>query len=79
MHFQNGQTKHGRAKSWCPSSVDLVLDVTVEVLPLGKNQWKKVAQRFGAETTAQSHPPHRDADALKRNLLLLKNVQTPYP
>ncbi|RQM21279.1 hypothetical protein B5M09_008235 [Aphanomyces astaci] len=70
------KTKAGRGTSWCPSSVDLLLDITVAVLPLGKNQWEKVAQRFGTDATAQSLP-HRDAEALKRKFLLLKNVQKP--
>ncbi|ETV81268.1 hypothetical protein H257_05832 [Aphanomyces astaci] len=70
------KTKTGRGKSWCPSSVDLLLDIAAAVLPLGKNQWEKVAQRFGIEATAQSLP-HRDAEALKRKFLLLKNVQKP--
>ncbi|RHZ01936.1 hypothetical protein DYB37_012974 [Aphanomyces astaci] len=70
------KTKAGRGKLWCPSSVNLLLGITVAVLPLGKNQWEKVAQRFGTEATAQSLP-HRDGEALKRKFLLLKNVQKP--
>ncbi|ETV69300.1 hypothetical protein H257_14927 [Aphanomyces astaci] len=70
------KTKAGCGKSWCPASVDLLLDITAAVLPLGKNQWEKVAQRFATEATVQSLP-HRDAEALKRKFLLLKNVQKP--
>ncbi|RHY04899.1 hypothetical protein DYB36_008192 [Aphanomyces astaci] len=68
--------KAGRGKSWCPSSIDLLLDTTLDVLPLGKNGWEKVESRFNrlAETKLL---PVRDVDALKRKFILLKNHAKP--
>ncbi|RHY82874.1 hypothetical protein DYB35_011494 [Aphanomyces astaci] len=42
--------KAGRGKSWCPSSIDLLLDTTLDMLPLGKNGWEKVESRFNRLT-----------------------------
>ncbi|ETV64090.1 hypothetical protein H257_18970, partial [Aphanomyces astaci] len=68
--------KSGRGKSWCPASVDLLLDITVDVLPLGKNGWEKVERRFN-RLAEPKLLPIRDADALKRKFLLLKNHAKP--
>ncbi|RHY95408.1 hypothetical protein DYB37_013380 [Aphanomyces astaci] len=68
--------KSGRGKSWYPASVDLLLDITVDVLPLGKNGWEKVERRFN-RLAEPKLLPIRDADALKRKFLLLKNHAKP--
>ncbi|RQM30694.1 hypothetical protein B5M09_013197 [Aphanomyces astaci] len=62
--------------SWCPASVDLLLDITVDVLPLGKNGWEKMERRFN-RLAEPKLLPIRDADALKRKFLLLKNHAKP--
>ncbi|KAF0719664.1 Aste57867_878 [Aphanomyces stellatus] len=68
--------KSGRGKSWCPTAVDLLLDIAGEVLPLGKNGWEKVDGRFNRLGAPQLLPV-RDGEALKRKFLLLKNHAKP--
>ncbi|KAF0692554.1 Aste57867_16366 [Aphanomyces stellatus] len=50
----------------------MLLDITRDILPLGKNSWFKVESRFDPLGESQ-HFPVREADALKRKFLLLKN------
>ncbi|ETV64785.1 hypothetical protein H257_18384 [Aphanomyces astaci] len=66
------KAKAGRGKSWCPSSVDLLLDITV----VSRTNRKRLPNISAPEAIAQCLP-HRDVEALKRNFLLLKNVQKP--
>ena len=68
--------KQGRGKSWCSASVDVLLDVTGEQLPIGKNGWSKIEILFN-RTTQQKAMPVRDAESLKRKFIQLKNHPKP--
>ncbi|KAF0701684.1 Aste57867_7905 [Aphanomyces stellatus] len=68
--------KTGRGKSWCPVSVDLLLEITQDILPLGKNGWETVEGRFNRLAESKQLPV-RDGDALKRKFLLLKKHPKP--
>ncbi|KAF0701663.1 Aste57867_7921 [Aphanomyces stellatus] len=59
--------KTGRGKSWCPSSVDLLLDLVGNILPLGKNGREKVEIQFNHLGEAQLLPPTGDPDCPPEN------------
>ncbi|KAH9088503.1 hypothetical protein LEN26_019449 [Aphanomyces euteiches] len=64
--------KNGRGKGWCADSVAFMLDQVEALKPLGRNGWLKVERAF----KASEYPP-RDADALKRKFVSLKNHPKP--
>ncbi|RHY92344.1 hypothetical protein DYB37_011625 [Aphanomyces astaci] len=57
-------------------SIDLLLDTTLDVLPLGKNGWEKVEIHFNRLAQTKLLPV-RDVDAFKRKFILLKNHVKP--
>ncbi|KAF0698754.1 Aste57867_10659 [Aphanomyces stellatus] len=64
--------KTGRGTSWCPASIDLLLDINQDILPFGQNGCCKFESRFNRLGESQLFQV-READALKRKFLLLKN------
>ncbi|RHY15888.1 hypothetical protein DYB32_010705 [Aphanomyces invadans] len=58
----------GRGKSWCPGSVELMLDHIDDVMPAGGNEWEEVAAGFNGGPY-----PFRDSDAIKRKYYMLRN------
>ncbi|RHY61814.1 hypothetical protein DYB26_010155 [Aphanomyces astaci] len=62
----------GRGKSWCPGSVELMLDHIHELMPAGSNVWDEVAAKFNAGPY-----PFRDAEGIKRKFYTLRNNAEP--
>ncbi|RLO09155.1 hypothetical protein DYB28_003539 [Aphanomyces astaci] len=62
----------GRGKSWCPGSVELMLDHIHELMPAGSNGWDEVAAKFNAGPY-----PFRDAEGIKRKFYTLRNHAMP--
>ncbi|CAK4079120.1 unnamed protein product [Aphanomyces euteiches] len=64
--------KSGRGKGWCAESVNFMLDQVEVIRPLGRNEWLKVERAFNSSSFAE-----RDADALKRKFVALKDHSKP--
>lgn len=60
--------------NWGPKDTDIMLDLVQEILPYGQNEWQRVADLYNRHD-AMTHL--RDADAVRRKFMKLKNTLKP--
>ncbi|GMF40351.1 unnamed protein product [Phytophthora fragariaefolia] len=68
-------SKHSGTANYIMSDVDRLLTHVEKMLPLGKDEWERLAMSYNS--TRQRGAPERDVDSLRRKFKVLYNMRKP--